>query len=64
MIFHWSRFGPTGQRIGAFSVFESVKLPTGRCVLQVRSRAARSDPAPVAADWIMENWRFVGWGCI
>jgi hypothetical protein len=62
--FTWRRFGPTGQRIGASSVVEGVTLFTGRCVLRVESRPARSNPTAAMDDWIMESWRFVGWGCI
>jgi hypothetical protein len=70
LVFKWNRFGPSDQRIGASSSWtptpwlELSLWFTGRCVLRVEARPARSDPRPVPADWIMENWRFVGWSCI
>ncbi len=63
-IFKWNRFGPTGQRIGASAVVEGLRLFTGRCVLVVASRPARSDPTEAPDDWIMEDWKFVGGGCV
>src|SRR5262245_12963787 len=68
LIFQWNRFGPSGQRIGAstpipFEFGIRLWLPD-RCVLRVGTRPARSAPRPVTADWITENWQFVGGGCI
>jgi hypothetical protein len=63
-IFQWSRFGPAGQKIGAGTTVEGHWIWRGRCVLKVASRPARANPTTATTDWIVENWRFVGLGCV
>jgi hypothetical protein len=58
LIFQWM-IGPTKG-----TVVEGLLIHRGRCVLEVATRPAKSNPKFVMVDWIMEDWRFRGWGCI
>ena len=63
-IFRWRNFGPSGQTIGAETVVEVILIHNWRCILVVGSRPAKNNPTSAMVDWLIENWRFVGWGCI
>jgi hypothetical protein len=45
-------------------VIEGLLVHQGRCILEVATRPATSNPTSIMVDWIMENWRFKGGGCI
>jgi hypothetical protein len=57
-IFQWSRFPSKGI------VLHGLLIHRGRCILEVAARPANRHPTLAMADWIVENWRFVGWGCL
>lgn len=63
-IFRWSHFGPSGQTIGTETVVEGIVIYNWRCVLVVGSRPAKSNPTSAMVDWVIDSWKFVGWGCI
>jgi hypothetical protein len=57
-IFEWSNLPAKAI------VFHGLLLYRGRCTLEVMTRPARRNPTSAMVDWIMENWRFVGLGCL
>jgi hypothetical protein len=63
-IFRWSNFGPSGQTIGKVTAIEGLVIHQGRCSLLVQSQPAKPNPSPAMTDWIIEDWRFVGMGCV
>jgi hypothetical protein len=63
--------GPNGWPIVQWShlptkglVLHGLLIYRGRCTLEVVARPAKRYPTLAMVDWIMESWRFVGFGCL
>lgn len=57
-IFQWSINATTGL------VVEGLLIYRGQCTLEVAARPATSSLTWVTRNWIIDNWRFRGGGCI
>ena len=57
-IFQWDINPTTGI------VVEGLIIHKGRCRLEVATRPRTSNPTTLTRDWIMDNWRFKGGGCV